>query len=257
VNVALEITPDSLKFEKEKGKMHSAVNVLGVAYRKDGSVGARFSDIVNLDLLDKGEVDKFKKQPLHYENQFDIASGEYNFTVVFSSGGENFGKLQTPLVVEPYQTGEFALSGLALSKQARRTADPATGLDASLLEDRTPLISSGVQIVPMGSNVFKKSDKTTAFYFEVYEPLLVGPQDAANPTVVAIQMRILDRKSGEQKVDTGLLRLDLPNTPGNPVIPVAERLPVDGLTPGSYQLELTALDTANKSSKRVADFELQ
>ncbi len=39
VNVAMEIPGTSFKFEKEKGKQHSELNVLGIAYRKDGSVG--------------------------------------------------------------------------------------------------------------------------------------------------------------------------------------------------------------------------
>ena len=53
VNVAMEIATDDLKFEKQKGKQHAAINVLGLAYLPDGSVGARFSDTLNLDFEDK------------------------------------------------------------------------------------------------------------------------------------------------------------------------------------------------------------
>ena len=61
-------------------------------------------------------------------------------------------------------------------------------------------------------------------------------------------------KSGEAKADTGSLRLDLPKEPGSPVIRLAERMPVDKIDPGSYVLELTAEDSANKFAKRTADF---
>src|SRR5256885_4791998 len=62
VNLAMEIPPDSLKFEKEKGKYHANVNILGIAYKPDGSVGARFNDTVNLD-LEKDEWKEFTKNP--------------------------------------------------------------------------------------------------------------------------------------------------------------------------------------------------
>jgi hypothetical protein len=84
VDLAMDIPSAAMKFEKVKGKQHSAVNILGIAYRSDGSIAARFSDTVNLDFEDKKELQDFQKQPFHYENQFDLASGQYNLRVVFS-----------------------------------------------------------------------------------------------------------------------------------------------------------------------------
>jgi hypothetical protein len=90
VNLAMEIPSDSLKFNKEKGKYHANVNILGMAYKPDGSVGARFSDTVNLD-LEKDEWKEFTKVPYRYQNQFDAAPGTYRLTVVLSGGGFRFG----------------------------------------------------------------------------------------------------------------------------------------------------------------------
>ena len=50
VNLAMDIPQEMFKFDKDKGKYHSSLNVLGIAYRDDGTVGARFSDQVKLDL---------------------------------------------------------------------------------------------------------------------------------------------------------------------------------------------------------------
>lgn len=75
--------------------------------------------------------------------------------------------------------------------------------------------------------------------------------------MVAIEMKVFDRKTGEQKEDTGVMRLELPAATGNPVIPVGEKVPVAKLNPGSYRLELTAADTAGKQVKRTTDFELE
>jgi hypothetical protein len=256
VNLAMEIEPEAFKFEKQKGKFHADVNVLGIAYTPDGKVGARFSDTIKVEFTDKKDVERFNENSVHYENQFEVASGTYNLKVVFGGGGENFGKLETPLVVEPHQTQDFGLSGLALSKQARAASNLDLSLDASLIEDRTPLLVGNMQVVPSGTKVFKIGDPAI-FYFEIYEPLLVSP-DPQTQTAVAIQMRVLDRKTGAQKSDTGLMRLDLPaDKAGNPVVPVGEKMPVNGLSPGNYVLELMAVDTTGKQIKRSAEFDLE
>jgi VWFA-related protein len=252
VDLAIEIPSESLKFEKVKGKLHSEVNVLGIAYKLDGAIAARFSDTVKLDLENQKELAAFKQKPLHYENQFDVASGQYNFKVVFSSGGESFGKLEQPLVVEPNDGNQFGLSGLALSKEVHKVSELETALDAELLEGRSPLVALGLQFTPTGANRFKTTDPAT-MYLEIYEPLLVG----GNPPKVAVQLRLVDRKTGDQKVDSGVVEVANFIHAGNPVIPVGLRLPVASLAAGSYRAELTALDSTGKSVVRSTDFEIE
>ncbi|HXY11227.1 MAG TPA: VWA domain-containing protein [Terriglobales bacterium] len=253
VNLAMEIPAGSIKFEKVKGKQHATLNILGIAYKADSSVAARFSDAVEIELDGKKEVEEFAQQPYHYENQFEVAAGQYNLKVVFNSGGEAFGKIETPLVVDPYDGTRFGLSSMALSKDLRRAADMSTGLDAALMEDHAPLIARGMQIVPAANYRFKKND-TAAMYAEIYEPLLASP----SPPQVQLQMKVLDRKTGQAKIDSGMLATAAFIQKGNPVIPVGLKLPVNMLDPGSYRVELVALDSAgNRSTKRTADFEVE
>jgi len=253
VNLAMDIPSDSLKFEKEKGKQHSTINVLGIAYKPDGSVAARFSDNVNLDFENKKELEEFKQKPYQYENQFDVAPGQYTLKVVFSSGGESFGKIETPLTIDPYDGKQFSLSSMALSKELHRVSDLATGLDAALLEDRTPLVSQGMQIVPAATYTFKKTEPA-AIYVEIYEPLLLG----TTLPKVGLEVKILDRKSGQKKIDIGFTNTAPSMQAGNPVIPLGLKLPVDSLGPGTYRVELRAMDSAGNLSKpRTADFEVE
>jgi hypothetical protein len=255
VNVAMEIATDKVKFEKEKGKLHATINILGLAYLPNGTVGARFSDALKIDFDDKKQMEAFKEQPMHYENQFDVASGKYNLKVVFASGGEGFGKVEMPLAIDPYDEKQFSMSGLALSKQVHKASELGTGLDALLLEDRVPLIADGMQLVPYGSNHFKKGD-LVAFYTELYEPLLVNSAQTVAP-VLAFDLRVLDGKTGAQKEDTGLLRVGLPAQKGSPTVPVAGKIPTESLSPGSYKVEIKAVDDAGKEFKRTADFEIE
>jgi len=238
VNLAMEIPADALKFESQKGKLHADINFLGIASAADGTVGARFSDSLKLDPDARGKA-------LHYEKEFKIVPGSYNFTMAFSSGGESFGKLEMPLTVDTRQPGQLALSGLVLSKETHPAAELGLGM-AGLIENRTPLIADGVQIVPSGSSQFTKSEPGF-FYFEVY---------AADPASVRARIRVLDKKTGEPKVDAGLLKLSPPKNGGD-AIPGGAKLPVEGLAAGSYELEVTAVDASGKQAKRTADFEVK
>ncbi len=251
VHLALQIPSAALKFEKVKGKQHAAINILGIAYKTDASIAARFSDTVNIDLEDKKQVEEFQKQPFNYENQFGIASGEYKLKVVFSSGNQSFGKLEMPLSIDAYHGQEFSISGLALSNNLRRAADIALDIDSELLEDRTPLVAQGFQISPSASNHFKKTDNA-AIYVEVYEPLMRNP----NPPDVAFELKVVEPKSGEEKLR---VRNRIPKgKDGVPVIPLGLKLPVASLAPGSYRVELRAMDSVGGASKtRTVDFEVE
>jgi hypothetical protein len=254
VNVALEIPPGSLKFDKEKGKMRSTMNVLGVAYKPDGSVGARFSDAVKIEFENQKEVEAFQENSYHYENQFDIASGQYNLKVVFSTGGENFGKIEQPLVVDAYDVKNFSISALALSTKFGKTGQGDARIEAALLEDRTPLIAQGFQIIPSGTAKFKKTDKA-AMYFEVYEPALLEAELPKN-LAVALQVRVFDAK-GAMKFDSGGFRITNPEKAGNPAIPLAAQLPIATLEPGVYKVEMQAIDHLNNKFTRTTSFEMQ
>jgi hypothetical protein len=251
VDLAVDIPSRAVKFEGVKGKQHAAVNILGIAYQADGSVAARFSDTATVDLNDKKQVEEFLKQPFHYENQFELASGNYNLKVVFTSGSEGFGKIEMPLLIEPYQEKQFSISAVALSNDIRQTSDSSLGLDSELLEDKTPLLVQGLEFLPSASNRFKKTD-VAALYAEVYEPLLKD----SNPPEVAYELFVRERKTGAEKLHIGekITKLHV----GNPVIPFGVKLPVDSLGPGDYRVELRAVDSVGNSSiTRVADFEVE
>jgi hypothetical protein len=251
VNLAMEIPTDTFQFNKDKGKYHANLNVLGIAYKPDGTIGARFSDTVNLD-LEKDEWKEFTKSPYRYQNQFDAVPGNYKLTVVLSAGGDAFGKFESPLAIDPYDGKQFSLSGVALTNSAQRLNEIPTGLDSVLLEDRTPLVVKGMQITPSGSNRFKHTD-TVALYAEIYEPLLTS----ATPPQVGFAYRIFEQSSNKELFFTGVVRADDFIQKGSPVIPIGLKVKVDELKPGSYRLVMQAVDSAkNHAPDRSVDFEI-
>jgi hypothetical protein len=239
VNLVMEIPGESLVFNKDKGKYHANVNVLGIAYKPDGSIGARFSDTLDFE-LEKDEWKAFAKQPYHYQNQFDAAPGNYKLAVVLSSGGEGFAKFESPLEIDSYDGKKFTLGGVVLSTNLQKVDEIPTEVDATLLEDRTPLIIKGMQVNPAANYQFKKTDNVT-LYSELYEPLL--KTDPA--TKVVSGYRIFDKATDKEVFFTGGVPLDGFVQKGNPVVPFALRVETKDLAPGNYRLVLLAVDGQN------------
>jgi VWFA-related protein len=251
VNLAMEIPADSLKFDKDKGKFHSTVNVLGIAYKPDGTVGAKFSDTIDLN-LEKDQLKEFQKESYHYQNQFDAAPGDYKLTVVLSGGGDSFGKFESPLHIDTYDGKTLSLSGVAMTNNATRISDTPTGLDSALLEDHTPLIVKGLQIVPSATNRFKKTDNVI-MYAEIYEPLLTTD----NPPKVAFAYHILERATNKDVLFTGAMPADDFIQKGSPVIPTGLKVNVKDLPAGSYKLLVQAVDGAKHNApNRTVDFDV-
>jgi VWFA-related protein len=248
VNLTMEIPGDAVVFNKDRGKYHASVNILGIAYKPDGSIGARFSDTLNME-MEKDEWKEFSKRPYQYENQFDAAPGTYKLAVVLSSGGTGFAKLETPLQIDAYDGNKFTLGGVVLSSSLQRVDEIPTEVDATLLEDRKPLIVKGMQITPAASYQFKKTD-TITLYSELYEPLL----KAESTTKLAAGYRIYDT-TNKEVFFTGGIPLDAFVEKGNPVVPFALKVDAKNLQPGKYRLVLLAVDGKNNlAPQRPVEF---
>ena len=252
VNVAVEIPASVIEFSKDKGKYHADVNVLGIAYRSDGTVGARFSDEVRLE-FEKDDWKKFLEKPMLYGNQFQVASGQYQLSVVFSSGGQHFGKFDVPLVIDPYDGKTFTMSAIMLSDEVKPAAGLGGALEADLLSDRTPLIVQNLEIVPSGSNHFKRTEKV-AVYAQIYDPELVSQSSPA----VRLGYSIVDLKTGQGVLGGRDIDLSPFINKGNPVLPIGLQLPVDHLEPGSYRLDIEAAnDTGQHTKIRSVKFDTE
>jgi VWFA-related protein len=251
VNLTMDLPPQSLNFSKEKGKYRATINVLGIAYRPDGTIGARFSDAVKLE-LEKDEWKELQKTPFHYENQFGVAPGQYKLTVVLSEGGESFGRYESPLVIEPFDGKQLALSAVAMSNSMQRVADLGTGMDAALLEDRTPLVVRGMQITPSATNHFKRNDKV-GLYAEIYEP----SQATDKPVELLVGYRVVDLRDGKILLSSGEVETKGFVQKGNPVVPIGLKVPLKDLPPGSYRLEMQAWTASNRSEIRATDFSVE
>ena len=248
VDVAMDFVPRAVPFRKDKDGLHGEIDLAGIAYKPDGSVAARLSDTVKLTFATQQEADAFLKAPYHYTNQFEVVPGQYNFRIaVAPAGAQEFGKLDLPLAIDPWNGGNGAtpsMSALALSHETHPVASQ-TDSDDLLLARVGPLVSNGIEVIPAGSNEFHVAERGF-FYFELY---------TARPLPsLSVRVRILDRATGRQIDDSGLMNANTFLKPGETVVPVAMNLPIvsAGLPAGAYKIEVTAATVT-----RTADFDVK
>lgn len=251
VNLAMQVAGDSINFDKAKGKFNAEVNILGIAYTPSHAVAARFSDNVKLN-LDKKGYKQFVKNPYRYQSVFDIAPGQYTLDLVMSTGGQSFAKVEKKLVVPPYDGQQFDISSPVLSSDVRPVNQLGANLDVDLMEEHTPLVAHGMQVIPSADDHFSKDEKL-ALYVEVYEPLMLAPF----PHRVGILYKVYDQKTNQQVFSSNTILVNDFAQTGNPVIPVGVRVPIDQLHSGNYRLEVIARDDeGNASHVQTTDFVL-
>jgi hypothetical protein len=249
VRLTLEVVPANMRFQKEKDKLHGQIDLVGTAVRPDGGIAARFADTVEINEDSQRQADAFVREPYRYENQFLVPSGKYTFRMTIGVGPDAAGQIEAPLEVDPWNSAHLGIGGIALSREAHPAGDSGA---APVLEGRGPLVAGGMRFVPSATGRLRRSERAW-FYTEIYDPLLAGQ----NPPAVQVRMRILDRKTGEVKVDTGTAGAASYVHEGNPVVPFATALPLANLPAGSFRLEVTAGDSSGPSTvARSIDFEL-
>ncbi len=250
VAVAVEFPWRTLERESDGCFLHTTVRLLGLVYKQDRTLATRFSDVA---CYGTGQTIRFESGPpgcgtnksayefmdipTRYETQIDLPPGDYDLKVAITDGTK-FGRVAMPLKVDNYAEDVLGISGVVLCKRFRQPADRSEG-QASVAPQYIPLISKGVEFTPAGSTHFRKGDRLIA-YFELYQPKLAG----TGTSNVHFRLRLTDVKTGDRKKDTGLRSAKSWSQQGNPVIPIAQEIAIEGLPKGIYRLEVLASDSA-------------
>lgn len=265
IHIALEFSEKKLKDDLKKVGPLVRFRVLGMVYAKDGSIVARFSDsnccesgygsgAAYLIVRKVGDPTQpaFLDAPTRYETQVYLPPGEYDLRIVLSDD-VNFGRAQSSIKVDGFDVTQLAISEIALAKRFRAAPKMSPGSLPTRPGSYMPLTGEGIEITPTSDSGFKKG-KLLYVYFEVYEPQ--KPDSGSKP--LQAHFRVLEANTGKV-IKAFQSEIAVPDAkPGNPAIPVAERIDTGKLRTGSYRLEVQATDsTGNSTPLRATNFTIE
>jgi len=266
VYVSLAFPRQELFYELHDGTLYATVGSLVMVYRKDGTLAARYSDFACCDYGNKKRANASEQQaqsqnivaqppgaeallPDRYETQFALPAGEYRIRGVVSDG-VHFGVQEVPLTVTRYDASKLAVSDVVLSRRVRKVPTQAIDAAQQVANSYTPLTSKGVEFSPTANPQFWSSDMLFAF-FEINDPLANGQPISK----VQVNMKITNMESGTEVDTFAPVDTTTYTKAGSPLIFVARGVPLKGLSPGVYRLDVQASNAPGKSTEwRSAGF---
>ncbi len=256
MDVAVEFPWSALKRKWAGVNLYATVAVMGVVRDKNGLVVARFSDMTSTlpwnfyrgplppdrDFLRQWESAAI---PSRYETQMELAAGSYKLEIVVTDG-EKFGRKEVAVNVDGKRAGNIGMGDVVLCKRFHAVLEGAQA--AARAPKYVPLVSNGVEFTPAGDTRFHGNEQLVG-YFEIYGPLARATAGAN------FQMRVMDAKTGEVRMDTGWRTAEAEVRARDRAIPVAAEMEIDTLAPGAYVLEVQVADDAGRvAGKRVRGF---
>lgn len=268
--VALAFPWQALRHRWEKGELHASIAVLGMAYKKDGTLAARFSawwwdshdfpDFVQR--TPENSQDAYPDLdstllPSRYETELDLPPGQYKLRVLLSDG-KKYGRVTMPLRIPARDEKHLGLSSIFLARRhhtfTAATAEPSRFVPL-VSNDPARSASGGgksarIEVVPAGRKNFARGLRLMA-YFQVVEPR-VG-KDQRIP--LKVHMRIVSLRTGKVRKRLTPFSAAPYEKSRSRVISIGRSIPLGKLRKGKYRLEVEAGDSAGvKTPWRSANF---
>jgi VWFA-related protein len=249
VLVLAKIRMEKAEIKKKGSQSGSDLNVMGVAYAEDGSVAARFSEILNIT-FDRGKEQEFRNSNIVYRNYFKLRPGKYRLKLATSDEANNLGSMEQILEVPALPEHGFAASSLVLADRVSRLPALIQNLHTQLLDDSDPLIYAGMQIAPSVDNRLP-SGSAIPVLFKIYD--LAGGTGQWKLTAKA---RLISEKGEESALPAISLNENLSVVNKSEAV-VGFTMTFPQLAPGKYKLliETTGADSAQVATAQT-DLEL-
>jgi hypothetical protein len=260
VTIELEFPVGSLHHEFRNGYLYATIGAMGMVYKRDGTLAARFSDFACCDYGAESRHDEKPKPagsgnewliPTRLQTQIALSPGEYTLQVVLSDGA-HFGRAQIPLAIEGYDATKLAISDVALSGRVRKNTPPSAAQEAPQ-QGYAPLTSRNIEFTLATDSNFTR-DKRLFVYLEVLRP---AREEQPSP-VIQVQLRIQDTKTGDTKIAFKPIDVTPYVVSGSAIIPIIRGIELTALPDGPYRLEAKATDVSGSSTAwRGANFSVQ
>src|SRR5712692_78773 len=239
VPITVEVPNRQLTFQNHEG-VHSAVmNLFGRISTLTGRVVQTFEDVVSRDFPESLLQASLKGSSI-YQKAVPLRPGLYRLDIVIKDvQSGNVGVVNTRLAVPRYADDKLEASTLILADQIERVPAKQVGLGQFVL--------GSSKVRPKLNQEFAASDKMGIF-LQVYN---LKVDDKSHKTSASIEYRVRRDQQDVLKLTDSSEQL---NQNGEQIT-IERLLPLSGLSPGHYKLEVVATDQlTNQTISRSAEF---
>lgn len=215
---------------------------LDLAYRATGAIAknrAARKDTLSLDLSPDDQT-RVRRSGVRVLNRIDVPPGRYQIRVAaHDSGTRKLGSVIYDLDVPDFHKLPFGISGLALS---------SLGSGALMTARADDQMRAVLPAAPVSQRTFAQNDELTLFA-EIYK------KSGRTSSTVDVVTTVMNDERGavflhEETLEPVALK------DGSATYAVTVRVPLIGIAPGRYQLQLAATSTTEKSQGATQQLEV-
>ena len=247
VPVVVKIPGSELALAKRGGAEHTLIDFVGeIKDLVGGMTVTNVRDNVSIKLSDATAAE-LAHRPIEYDTGFTLLPGKY--MIKFLARDDETGRIgtyQTNFVVPNLnkELGHVAISSVVLSSQRVDLKDAL--YNAQKAKDRTkeeevnPLVQNGQKLIPSVTRVFRQG-QSMYVYWQAYEQSVTATQ----PLIAFVSFYREQTKA----METAPIQMTTSLNPRLQTLPFSFSIPLQGLTPGVYDCQISVLDpTTQKAS---------
>ncbi len=250
VPVTIQIPNSEIAYKEKDGVEAGKLEIFGRVSTLAGRVEQTFEDYISPTEVLPSQLALARKGQSLYQKAIPLRPGLYELDlVVKDQNSGNIGVIDTRLPVPQYEDSKLSTSSLVLADEIGGVSANNIGLGEFVIGD--------VKVRPrLGTPPGFKTNETMGIYMQVYNLQMDPKTHQANVTVHYLitrgKQKVLDQTDTTQQIAKQL---------GHNVgvqFPIEERLPLAGMAPGRYQLQVTVADnTSQQQLVRTADFTVE
>jgi len=240
IPIAAKIPGSELALAKRGGYEHTVIEFIGEVKDEYGSTVTNVRDTYNIKLTDETAA-QLAKQPIQYDTVLTLLPGSY--TIKFLARDDETGRIGTYM-------RKFVIPNLA--KEQKRVPISSVVLSGQRLDVRdalmnakqkqptvSPLVEDGIKLIPSVTDVFSRS-RDMYVYLQAYEP--------GAATVTPLVAFVTFYRGDQKAFETAPLSLTDAMANKLKTIPVRFQFPLNKLSPGKYNCQVTVLDPAGNKA---------
>jgi VWFA-related protein len=235
IPVNVKIPGSELALARRRGAARTTIDFITEVKDDLGNTMQNVRDIADIKLSDETAA-QLATHPIQYETGFTLLPGQYvlKFLARDAETG-HIGTYQTTFVVPNLDREQTHVptSSVVLSSQRVPPGEALFNLQKKEIQAANPMVFDGQKLIPSVTRVFSKS-RTLYVFLQAYERSATSTE----PLVAYVTFY-----RGEIKaLETSPLPITEGLEPRSKAVPVRFSIPLDSLTPGRYDVQVTVVN---------------